>query len=294
MYEYTKKTRRTRSIYGLGTDDVTPGMQLALDYRAGSKTKQEVSDICMRVTPADRYHTDYSECRWFITPEDQCRREHGRTCTEEELRQQCYFTPSDLRNDRCFFHMDNMTQDEVNASNSGPVVEQSALEQATGTIAGYRERVADAAENIVRILRPVDANVQAVQNAILAANCTLPRYGADGRWGSETEAGVRCLAQRQGWNTVMMQYPWLSQRIQVPVQQVTESGDVATAKPNGGVVASVAQILPAVSTPTTTNTASILPSLAITGLPSWAPLAIAGVGFFSIFTIGVYLAGRRG
>ena len=293
MYEYKKKSKRTRSMYGLGTDDVTPGMQLALDYRSGAKTRTEIQSTCLGIAPA-RYHTDYSECRWFLTPEDQCRRETGHTCTEEELRQQCFFTPADLRNDRCFFHMDNMTQDEVNASNTGPVVEQSALERAAGTIAGYRNRVADAAENIVRTLRPVDADVQAVQNAILAANCTLPRYGADGRWGSETEAGVQCLAQSRGWNTVMTQYPWLAQRMQVPAQQVAEADVPATAKPNGGAVASVTQILPAVSTPQTTNTASIFPSFWITGLPAWAPWAIVGVGFVSIFILGVYLAKRRG
>jgi hypothetical protein len=287
MYEYVRKARRTRGMYGLGTDEATPGMQLALDYRSGAKTRAEVQQICLQVSPASRYRTDYSECRWFITPEDQCRREQGHACTEEELRQQCFFTPDDLRNDRCFFHMENMTRAEVEASNAGPIVESSPLQQAAGAVAEYRNRVADAAENIVRTLRPVDSNVQAVQNAVLAAGCILPRYGADGRWGTETESGVRCLAERQSWNTVISQYPWIAQRIQVPTQQVAETDG----KP-AGAVASITQVLPAVSTPTTSvSAASIFPSL---GLPTWAPWAILGVGFFSIFTFGLYLARKRG
>ena len=155
MYEYNRKARRTRGMYGLGTDDVTPGMQLAMDYRSGAKTRAEIERTCLGVTPS-RYHTDYDECRWFLTPEDLCRREQGHTCTDEELQQQCFLTPANLRHNRCFFYMSDMTREDVTASNEGPEVEPSVLQQASGAVAGYRERVANAAESIVRTLRPVD------------------------------------------------------------------------------------------------------------------------------------------
>jgi hypothetical protein len=291
MYEFSQKFRRTSRLQGLGVDDVTPGQQLALDYRAGAKTMSEVQGICLGVSSVDRYHTDYDECRWFLTPEDLCFRENGnRECTEAQLRQQCFMTPANLRHNRCFFYMDNMSAEEAQASNAGPETGASALQRAAGVVAGYRERVAQAAEDVVRSVRPVDANVQAIQRAVLAGGCVLPRYGADGRWGGETETGVRCLAQRQGWNTVMMQYPWLAQRIQVPAQQVADAS--STAKPSG-VVASITQILPAVSAPTPISAASIFSSFGIGGVPSWAPWAIAGAGLLSVMALGFYIARSR-
>ena len=292
MYEFSQKFRRNSRLQGLGTDDdVTPGRQLALDYRAGAKTASEIQGICLGVSSVDRYHTDYDECRWFLTPEDLCFRENNnRECSVEQLRQQCFFTPQNLRNSRCASYME-MTPADGQASGAGPETGASALQRAAGAVAGYRERVAQAAEDVVRSVRPVDANVQAIQRAVLAGGCVLPRYGADGRWGSETEAGVRCLAQQQGWNTVMMQYPWLAQRIQVPAQQVADAS--STTKPSG-VVTSIAQILPAVSPPTSINTASIFSSLGIGSLPSWAPWAIAGAGFLSVMALGFYIARKRG
>jgi hypothetical protein len=89
----------------------------------------------------------------------------------------------------------------------------------------------------------------------------------------------------------MMQYPWLAQRIQVPAQQVADAS--STTKPSG-VVTSIAQILPAVSPPTSINTASIFSSLGIGSLPSWAPWAIAGAGFLSVMALGFYIARKRG
>lgn len=289
MYEFSQKFRRTSRLSGLGVDDVTPGQQLALDYRSGAKTMSEVHTACMRVSPASRYHTDYDECRWFLIPEELCSREHsGRECTSEELRQQCFFTPQNLRHNRCFFYME-MTPADADASNAGPETDPSALQAAAGTIAGYRERVAEAAENVVRALRPVDAGVQALQNSVLASGCVLPRYGADGRWGSETEAGVRCLAQRQSWNAVVSQYPWLAQRIEVPAQQVAQD----TSKPNSGSVTSVVQIAPVV-TPASPRVASMFPSFSAGGLPGWAPWAFVGAGLLSVMALGFYLARNRG
>jgi len=288
MYEFSQKFRRTSRLQGLGVDEVTPGQQLALDYRAGAKTMSEVQGICLGVSSVNRYHTDYDECRWFLTPEDLCFRENNnRECSAEQLRQQCFFTPQNLRNNRCFFYME-MTPADADASNAGPETDTSALQRAAGAVSGYRERVANAAESVVRTLRPVDADVQRIQNSIIAAGCALPRYGADGRWGTETETGVRCLAQRQGWNTVMMQYPWLAQRIQVPAQQVAQD----TSKPTRGMVASITPIAPAVA-PGSFQAAAMFPSFGISGLPSWAPWAIAGAGLFSVMALGFYIARSR-
>jgi hypothetical protein len=271
-------------MYGLGDDAPTPGQSLVLDYRAGAKTVPEIQAVCRGVRPIDRLHTDYDECRWFLTPEELCRIENGgRECTEEQLRQQCFMTPANLRHNRCFFYMDNMTPDEAQASNAGPEVDAS-LQQATGTIAQYRESVVEAAANIVRTLRPADPQVQALQQTMISAGCSLPRYGADGRWGAETEAALQCLVARQSWSGVLQQYPWVAQRVTVPTQTV------ASAKP---AVTAPAVITPAEPSTSTTQTASIFPSLTIPGLPAWATWVAAGLGLVSIIAIGAYLTRGR-
>ncbi len=283
MYEYARKTKRL-GMYGLGTDDPTLGQSLVLDYRAGAKTMPEAQAVCRGVRPVSRFHTDYDECRWFLTPEELCRLENGgRECTEAQLRQQCFMTPSNLRHNRCFFYMDNMSADEAEASNAGPEVDPS-LQQATGAIAQYRDRVAEAATNIVRTLRPVDQQVQALQQTMISAGCSLPRYGADGRWGTETETGLQCLAGRQGWSTLLQQYPWVAQRVTVPTQAVASAKPTATAP----IVISQAPV-----TTSTTQTASIFPSLTIPGLPSWATWVAAGLGLVSIIAIGAYFTRGR-
>lgn len=293
MYEYTRRIRSRRALRGLGdNDDITPGMQLALDYRSGAKTMPEIRDICMRVSPS-RYHTDYDECRWFLTPEELCSREHnGRQCSEEELRQQCFMTPQQLRHNRCFFYLDQMSPEEVNASNAGPTYgyDASILQRAAGTVARYRETVATAAENIARTLRPVDQNVQALQRAVISGGCSLSRYGADGRWGPETETGVRCLAERQGWGTVLQRWPWIAQRFTVPSEQAVPTGTQVAAvtpmpKPSEALTTApvVTEMQPAV------QTASIFPSFSIAGLPSWVPWTLVGLGLFSFMALGMYL-----
>ena len=284
MYEYTRKIRR-RGMYGLGDDAPTPGQNLVLDYRAGAKTMPEIQQICMQVSPS-RYHTDYDECRWFLTPEDLCRRENsGRDCTEEQLRQQCFMTPRNLRHNRCFFYMD-MTGEDAQASNAGPEVDPS-LRQAAGAVPAYRERVAQAAESIVRTLRPVDSQVQALQQAMISAGCSLPRYGADGRWGTETSTALQCLVSRRGWPNVLQQYPWVAQRVTVPDQAV------AAAKPAASTAPTIVVTQAPAPTATRTQTASILPSLTIPGLPSWATWVAAGVGLISIIALGAVLTRGR-
>lgn len=270
-------------MYGMGDDSPTRGQQLVLDYRAGAKTMGEVQNVCRAVRPVDRLHTDYDECRWFLPPEELCRIENNnRDCTNEQLGQQCFMTPANLRHNRCFLYMNNMTTEEAQASNAGPEVD-SSLQQASGTIAQYRDRVAEAAKNIVRTLRPVDPQVQALQQTMISSGCSLPRYGADGRWGTETESGLQCLAGRQGWPSVLQQYPWVAQRVTVPTQAV------ASAKPSGG-----ASTVGITQVPTsTTQTASILPSLVIPGLPAWATWVAAGLGLVSIIALGAYLTRGR-
>jgi hypothetical protein len=286
MYEYTRKIRR-RGMYGLGDDAPTPGQSLVLDYRAGAKTLPEVQATCRGVRPVSRFHTDYDECRWFLTPEELCRLENGgRNCTDEQLRQQCFMTPDNLRHNRCFFYMDNMTTEEAQASNAGPEVDPS-LRRATGAVAQYRERVAQATENIVRTLRPTDPQVQALQQTMISAGCSLPRYGADGRWGTETETALQCLVGRQGWTGVLQQYPWIAQRVTVPTQAV------ASAKPAGAASTIVVSQAPAPAGTSAVQTASILPALTIPGLPPWATWVVAGVGLVSLIALGAYLTRGR-
>ena len=55
--------------------------------------------------------------------------------------------------------------------------------------------------------------IRALQQAILAQGCTLPRFGADGDWGSETEAGARCLRERIGGASFARQWPWAAARL---------------------------------------------------------------------------------
>lgn len=53
-------------------------------------------------------------------------------------------------------------------------------------------------------------HVRTLQNAMIAAGCTLPRYGADGIWGSETQmAFTSCFAPRVGGlEAAYAQYPF--------------------------------------------------------------------------------------
>lgn len=297
MYEYTRRIRNRPLLLGLGdNDDGTPGMQLALDYRSGAKTMPEIRDICMRVSPS-RYHTDYDECRWFLTPEELCSREHsGRQCTEEELRQQCFMTPQQLRHNRCFFYLDQMSSEEITASNAGPTYgyDASVLQRAAGTVSRYRQTVAEAAENVVRTLRAADTNVQALQRAVIAGGCSLSRYGADGRWGPETETGVRCLAERQGWHTVLQQWPWIAQRFTVPSEQAVPTRTqvaAGTALPKPSEAPTIAPIV--TETQPSIQTASMFPSFRIAGLPSWAPWTLVGLGLFSFMALGMYLTRNK-
>ena len=60
-------------------------------------------------------------------------------------------------------------------------------------------------------------NVLSLQRAILENGCQLPRFGADGRWGSETEAGVRWMVGSRGRQFVLQSWPWIEGRMSLPV-----------------------------------------------------------------------------
>jgi len=88
-----------------------------------------------------------------------------------------------------------------------------------------------------RPARRVDPQVQALQRAILAAGCSLPRFGADGDWGEETESGVHCLTRSIGWESVVRQFPFVAQRMSRPadssvVQRISQG--LARLLPGGG------------------------------------------------------------
>ena len=69
-------------------------------------------------------------------------------------------------------------------------------------------------------------NVLSLQRAILENECQLPRFGADSQWGSETEAGVRCLVEHRGREFVLQSWPWVESRMTLSTdQQVDSRGD---------------------------------------------------------------------
>ena len=106
----------------------------------------------------------------------------------------------------------------------------------------------------------VEAQVGSLQSAILENGCSLPRFGRDSRWGSETEAGTRCLAESRGWDFIQQSWPWVAERMILPQQQ---------------------------------QSASIIPSVTGNGqAPGWLPWAAAGVGLVGIIMIGSYVTAK--
>jgi len=67
-------------------------------------------------------------------------------------------------------------------------------------------------------------DVASLQAAIIENGCSLPAHGQDGRWGPETEAGVRCLAERRGWGFVTQSWSWVPQRMSVPEDALQPEG----------------------------------------------------------------------
>ena len=53
---------------------------------------------------------------------------------------------------------------------------------------------------------PERSKVRELQQAIISAGCSLPQYGADGLWGSETVRGVQCLVGQDGWQAILSRY----------------------------------------------------------------------------------------
>lgn len=105
-----------------------------------------------------------------------------------------------------------------------------------------------------------EEQVGALQGSILENGCSLPRFGRDSRWGSETEAGTRCLAERRGWDFVLQSWPWVAQRMTVPQQP---------------------------------SVASIVPSVTGNGqVPGWLPWVAAGTGLIGIIMIGSYVTAK--
>lgn len=91
-------------------------------------------------------------------------------------------------------------------------------------------------------------DVLSLQNAIIESSCQLLEHGSDGLWGSETEAGVRCLVGNRGRDFVIQSWPWVESRMTIPQVQAERHGaDV---------------------------------------VPWWFSWAAAGVGFVSIVAVG--------
>jgi hypothetical protein len=150
-------------------------------------------------------------------------------------------------------------------------------------------------------LRPTDPQITSLQRAIIAAGCTLPQYGVDGRWGSETEAGIRCLANRQSWQRVTEQFPMVAQRMTVPSEATPTTTQVAqVAQPEtesitskiATAVKSVFSSQPTTTTqePTNVQYASMGPSIPMpSGLPGWVPWVAGGAGLLGLIVLGAYL-----
>jgi hypothetical protein len=74
------------------------------------------------------------------------------------------------------------------------------------------------------------ANIRALQQHLIAQGCTLPRYGVDGRWGSETSRAVTCAG---GVSALSSMFPFLPG---LAAQRIT-----TTISPSGEVIETVEQ-----------------------------------------------------
>jgi hypothetical protein len=70
------------------------------------------------------------------------------------------------------------------------------------------------------------AQVRELQQTMMNSGCQLPRFGADGRWGSETASALQCYAGLVGWASIARRFPWAAARV----------GQTTTRR-NGGAVA---------------------------------------------------------
>jgi hypothetical protein len=70
---------------------------------------------------------------------------------------------------------------------------------------------------------------------MMNAGCPMPRYGADGRWGTETANALQCYAAIVGWDSVSRNYPWAAARAGRPTTggggSVATTGGEAAAPP---------------------------------------------------------------
>jgi hypothetical protein len=71
--------------------------------------------------------------------------------------------------------------------------------------------------------------VRQLQQTMMNAGCPMPRYGADGRWGSETANALQCYAAIVGWDSISRRFPWAAVRSGQPTP-----GGGAPAPANGG------------------------------------------------------------
>lgn len=296
MYEY----RRTPGGLGaLGTNgEGRDGADLLRDVQTGVLSRGQARDVCFNLAP-DRIGTDFTECRRLFTAAEACRVDSGGApCSNFEVATYCnVMSPPNIPGD-CDYYLtfaEALSPEEMNRL-PAPTAEE--IVEAEGLLTRFAENVAAAGRRIARTVLPPDPQVEAVQNAVIAAGCTLPRYGVDGRWGDETEAGVRCLAARQSWQQVVQQFPTVAQRMTVPsgpppvttTPTTFPTGVATVVKPSFSplpVPPSVAQQPPRV------QTASMGPSIPTTGLPSWVPWAAAGFGLLGIIVLGAYMTRKK-
>jgi len=287
MYEYVRKPG---GLGALGTDDVYEMMERLRD---GTLTEGQVTDICANLSH-QQLTNEWAPCRRWIDPATYCRMDTGATCSADEIATTCYMLPEAHRHPSCARHLASL--------DPGASVDPEAWRQELEESSSWLEEGVETVQSVVHRLRPRDSQVEALQRAITAAGCTLPQYGVDGRWGSETEAGVRCLAAQQSWQQVAQQFPLVAQRMTVPseaaptqvAQQTQTTEPTSISSKIAAAVKSVFSPMPTAPQPAQVQTAAMLPSIPMpSGLPSWVPWAAGGFGLLGLIVLGAYLTGRK-
>lgn len=283
MYEYV---RRSGGLGALGIDDVYEMME---SLREGDLTEGQVADICSNMSH-QQLASEWSPCRRWIDPAAYCRMERGAACTAEEIAETCFLLPASERHPACARHL--MSVDPEAAAQT--TASQDAWEQDREDASSWFEEGLETIQSITHRLRPSDSQVEAVQRAVIAAGCTLPQFGADGRWGNETEAGVRCLAAQQSWQQVVQQFPLVAQRMTVPSEDPAMPPTHTPSIPSKIAAAVKSAFSPTKPSSVSTQPMQVQTTSSITtpsGFPGWVPWAAGGFGIFGLIVLGAYITG---
>lgn len=65
---------------------------------------------------------------------------------------------------------------------------------------------------------PDRGKLRELQQEIVSSGCSLPQYGVDGLWGTETAHGVQCMIDRDGWQAVSGRFQVIQGLVQPPAE----------------------------------------------------------------------------